>query len=365
MKEKYFLLDGLRGLAALSVVMYHADVTAQKTPLFAHGYLAVDFFFMLSGFVIAHNYQERLDKSWPSIEFFKVRLLRLYPLYLLGLLCGALGLILKNHETHTGTSIQNLAGVVGLGALLLPVPQFVRHGVHGAFPLNYPAWSLFAEAAANIAHAFFFRNRSNVFIAMCLALSIAVTGVITVQFHGLSFGVFSNEIPLAIPRVLMSYLAGILIYRFWLVRKPGLATPGWAVCGLLMLMLLTPRLGGWNASYDLAAVLVVFPTLLFAGVSAKSVTPVFRYLCDYAGKSSYAIYILHIPVLAIAIEILETMHQQSLETRVWTNAIFPLLALAVATAAYKVYDEPVRKAFKMIRPYASRQEIGASAASTL
>ena len=226
MKDKFVLLDGLRGLAAIAVVMYHADVTANRTAVFSHGYLAVDFFFMLSGFVIAYNYQGRLDTGWSAKDFFKVRLIRLYPLYFLGLVTGAVGLLLKNHVSHTSTSAHNLIGVLTLGALLLPIPQFFRGGIHGAFPLDYPAWSLFAEAAANIFHAFFFRKRSTGFMTGCFLVSAVLTAVFTFRYQGLSFGFYSNEILLAIPRVLMSYTSGILVYRFWTSKRPAFAMPG-------------------------------------------------------------------------------------------------------------------------------------------
>jgi len=366
MKEKFVLLDGLRGLAAIAVVMYHADVTANRTAVFSHGYLAVDFFFMLSGFVIAYNYQERLDNAWSSKEFFTIRLLRLYPLYLFGLITGLAGVILKNHISHASISTTNLIGVSALGALLLPIPQFFRGGIHGAFPLDYPAWSLFAEAVANVIHAFFFRRRSTGFVGCCFLGSAVLTAICTFRYHGLSFGFYSNEILLAIPRVLMSYTAGMLVYRYWAFRRSAALLPGWVVCALLMLPLLCPRLGSWNAAYDLLNVIVVFPAILIAGASAKEGVILLRRFFEYAGKTSYAIYILHIPILAICIQIaIAFRHQQLTQTRAWTNLIFPLLALAVATVAYREYDEPVRSAMRRLRSTAQPQRIAAPAESTL
>lgn len=366
MKHKFVLLDGLRGLAAIAVVMYHADVTANRTALFSHGYLAVDFFFMLSGFVIAYNYQARLDTAWAAKDFFKVRLLRLYPLYLLGLIMGGVGLILRNHVSHTITSTQNLIAALTLGALLLPIPQFLRGGTHGAFPLDYPAWSLFAEAVANVFHAFLFRRRSTAFVLGSFFVFAVFTSIFTFRYQGLSFGFYSNEILLAIPRVLMSYTAGILVFRFWASKRPAFPVPGWTVCAVLMLPLLSPRLGSWNAIFDLLTVIVAFPVFLLGGAVAKAGAASFRHVCEYAGKTSYAIYIVHVPLLTISILVGTALrHQPFLQTRLWTDAAFPLLALTVATVAYKKYDEPVRSAFSRLRPASRDQKIQASVESTI
>jgi peptidoglycan/LPS O-acetylase OafA/YrhL len=366
MKEKFVLFDGLRGLAAISAVMYHADATAKRAVVFPHGYLAVDFFFLLSGFVIAYNYQDRLDKSWSAKDFFKTRLVRLYPLYLLGLILGVAGLLLKNYTSHAGTSTSNLIGVVTLGALLLPMPQFIRGGIHGAFPLDYPAWSLFGEAVANVCHAFFFRRRSAYFIFNCFVASALLTGFSAFRYHGLSFGFYSNEILLAVPRVLMSYTAGVLVYRFWATKRVVPAWPGWMVCILLMLPLLCPRLGSLNAIYDMLIATLAFPAILIAGASANTGPRMLQDLFKYGGKCSYPIYILHAPILVICIQIVNALrHPRFIQSRAWTDLVFPMLVLALATVAYRQYDEPVRSILRSFRPFAMPQRLQPSAESTL
>ena len=367
MKEKFLLLDGLRGLAAIAVVMYHADSAGRRTAVFSHGYLAVDFFFMLSGFIIAYNYQGRLDTAWSSKDFFKVRLIRLYPLYFLGLVTGAAGLLLKNHIAHTGTSPRSLVGVLALGALLLPIPQFLRGGTHGAFPLDFPAWSLFAEAVANIFHAFFFRHRSTLAIMGWFMISVFFTVFFTIRYHGLSFGFNSSEILLAIPRVLMSYTAGMMIHRLWVAKRMSLAMPGWIVCLLLMLTLLCRPLGSWNALYDLFMVILVFPALLFAGTSARvAVNSPLRHLYKYGGKTSYAIYVMRILDSGV-------LHPGGHRAWSFTTASIPALdrrgvsfvGACVATIVYEKYDEPVRSALGRLLPVTRPQRIQTNAESTL
>jgi peptidoglycan/LPS O-acetylase OafA/YrhL len=200
----------------------------------------------------------------------------------------------------------------------------------------------------------------------CFLGSTVLTAIFTFRYHGLSFGFYSNEIFLAIPRVLMSYTAGMLVYRLLASRRSVVTLPGWLVCALLMLPLLCRRLGDWNAAYDLLNVLVVFPAILIAGASAREEVPLLRNFFEYAGKTSYAIYIMHIPLLAICIQIASSFqHEELTQTRAWTNLLFPLLALAIATVAYKEYDEPVRSAIRRRRSTAQSQRTAAPAESTL
>ena len=89
-KPRYEILDGLRGIAALMVVIFHLFETYSKGAAFQivnHGYLAVDFFFVLSGFVVGYAYDDRWDKM-TTWGFFKRRLTRLHPMLVMGTLIG-------------------------------------------------------------------------------------------------------------------------------------------------------------------------------------------------------------------------------------------------------------------------------------
>ena len=91
-KPRYEILDGLRGVAALLIVAYHLFETYSTGPagqIINHGYLAVDFFFVLSGFVIGYAYDDRWDRMtvW---SFFKRRVIRLHPMVVYGCAFGAL-----------------------------------------------------------------------------------------------------------------------------------------------------------------------------------------------------------------------------------------------------------------------------------
>ena len=114
-KPHYKLLDSLRGVAALMVIWYHVfegyafagavnGATDGSITTFNHGYLAVDFFFMLSGFVISYAY----DNRWSSmgiLQFFKRRLVRLHPMLIMGAIIGAAAFFVGGCTNWAGENI--------------------------------------------------------------------------------------------------------------------------------------------------------------------------------------------------------------------------------------------------------------------
>src|SRR5687768_17245753 len=151
-KRHFEVLDGLRGIAALAIVIFHfmewvfSDFSKN---FIAHGFLAVDFFFCLSGFVIAYAYDDRIEKL-GAIEFFKSRLIRLHPLVILGSVLGLLTFILDPFDVSfasysTGKLILLFAGSI----FLIPLP-LMEDRAFNLFGLNAPSWSLFWEYVANI-----------------------------------------------------------------------------------------------------------------------------------------------------------------------------------------------------------------------
>ena len=151
-KPHYDLLDGLRGVAAVLVVWYHIFEAFATSPIdqrFNHGYLAVDFFFILSGFVIGYAYDDRW-KVMKTKDFFKRRLIRLHPMVVLGAVLGAITFYIQGSEKWDGTpvsmSMVMLAMLMGL--FLIPAVPGTGPEVRGngeMYPLNGPSWSLFFE----------------------------------------------------------------------------------------------------------------------------------------------------------------------------------------------------------------------------
>lgn len=164
-KPHYPILDGLRGVAAIMVVFYHifeAFATSPIDQIVNHGYLAVDFFFLLSGFVIAYAYDDRWERMSVK-DFFRRRLIRLHPMLVMGAVIGGLMFYTQGCEFwQVGTvSLGSLLVAVLMNTLLIPAtPRIEVRGIGEMYPLNGPTWSLFFEYIANILYALVLRRLS-------------------------------------------------------------------------------------------------------------------------------------------------------------------------------------------------------------
>ena len=199
-KPHYALLDGLRGVAALLVVWYHifegyAFAGGTMITTVNHGYLAVDFFFMLSGFVVSYAYDDRLGKSLTLKNFFKRRLIRLHPMVVMGAIVGLIAYCIQGCVQWDGTqvSVTNILISLLLGMLLIPVFPGAAHDVRGngeMFPLNGPGWSLFFEYIGNILYALFIRRFSNKVLIFWTIFTGAGLGMFSALYGSLSGNVF-------------------------------------------------------------------------------------------------------------------------------------------------------------------------------
>lgn len=134
-RHKYQTLDGIRGIAALMIVLHHTGYYFSGLP-FARSYLAVDLFFVLSGFVIAEAYSTRLKDGLSCFEFMRIRIIRLYPLYLLGTLLGIIhiaGVMMGGNNSENWTVFELLI-TAAVAILMLPTP--INQTL---YPLNGPS----------------------------------------------------------------------------------------------------------------------------------------------------------------------------------------------------------------------------------
>ncbi len=188
-KNHYEILDGLRGVASIIVVAFHVLESYTNGDRFAqvinHGYLAVDFFFLLSGFVVAYAYDDRWGKMtlW---DFCKRRLIRLQPMIIMGSIIGAALFYLQVSGifpliSQTPVWKMLLVMVVGFTLIPLPISMDIR-GWQEMHPLNGPAWSLFFEYIANLLYALVIRKLSKkvlaviVFLFACHSYSLFING---------------------------------------------------------------------------------------------------------------------------------------------------------------------------------------------
>jgi peptidoglycan/LPS O-acetylase OafA/YrhL len=333
-------LDGLRGLAALTVVMWHTQALFGFGP--GSGYLAVDVFFILSGFVMAHAYDHKLEQGMGVVEFMRVRLIRLYPLYALSLLMivGALTLSQMVGQ-HTNWTPGKIAASTTFSAAFLPTPPDLGSN-DSLYPLNTPAWSLGFELIINLLFALAWRWLSmRTLIGIALVAAIAEVAA-TVAYGSLNTGSTWPTALGALPRVFYSFTAGVILLRLYRVRS--VRVPGGSLLPSLVmvaLMVVTPPAGTIGV-YDLVCAIVMFPVLVMAGASAQPVRLCSAY--GFLGAASYAVYALHIPLFAVANGLLVKITHGRLEiAQPWAGICFIGGVMLAAYLADRFYDAPVRR----------------------
>ncbi len=313
-KSHYEVLDGLRGVAALLVVAFHIlepnDYGVRFNQIINHGYLAVDFFFLLSGFVVAYAYDER----WPRMsqwEFYKRRLIRLQPMIVMGSLIGG-ALFYFQQGSHfplvAGTPWWKLLAVTLLGCTLLPLPTKLDiRGWAEMHPLDGPAWSLFFEYIANFLYAVWLRKLSKRWLAVLTALAAVFLVHMLVTGKGDAIGGWSlnaTQLHIGFARLLFPFLAGMLLMRS---GKRIHVRHSFFLCSLLLITCFAlPRFGGrhhlWiNGLYEAFCIIVVFPLIVAIGAGSLRATDASNRLCRTLGDLSYPLYITHYPLVYIYI----------------------------------------------------------------
>lgn len=344
-KQRFVVLDGMRGLAALVVITDHVASPVLMN-LLPGRYLAVDFFFVLSGFVLAHVYAERLKSGLSLASFMRIRIVRLYPLYLIGAaLGGALALLyaLRGWADYSVTAVI-ASSLVAL--TMLPCPPGLSLWPNAPYPLNGPSWSLFFELFVN---AIFAATARWLTPRLCLVF-MAIAGVVLVPtsfgFGQLDGGFAWDNFIAGFPRVVFGFFTGVFIYQTRLYERVR-ALPTWAAYIALLLVFMVPAEGLWRAAYDLLAALVLFPALVTLCANAQA-RGALNWLSATIGALSYGVYVLHVPLwgwLTIAVA-----HFQLDLPGIVNVAIVAVIALLAAAVLDLVYDRPVRKMLSRKRP---------------
>lgn len=366
-KPHYALLDGLRGVAAMLVVWYHVFEGFQfagNKPVIDfinHGYLTVDFFFMLSGFVIGYAYDDRWGKSLTMSGFFRRRLIRLHPMVMLGALIGAISFLLTSMERWDGTHSTLLLTLIALVCswLMIPALPGMQRDVRGngeMFPLNGPCWSLFFEYIGNILYALIIRRLSTRALAwltalLCCALTwFAVTNQSGYGSIGVGWTVDTTNLLGGTLRMLCPFTIGMLMSR---VFKPIKNVRGtfW-ICTIILLVLFhVPFIDGGtpmslNGIFEVACIICIFPIIVWLGASGTTTDNTSRRICRFLGDISFPLYIVHYPLMyAFYMWLMKTRLYTFSET--WPIAISTMAcSVCIAWLSLRFYDEPVRKWLK-------------------
>lgn len=354
-KNHFHVLDGLRGVAAIIVVLFHTfEIYGLDDPYklaIGHGYLAVDFFFLLSGFVVAYAYDDRWDRMsvWG---FFKRRMVRLQPMVVAGNVLGAALFYLgtcKEFAPIAQTPVWKLLLVMLIGCTVIPIrPAMDIRGWAETHPLDGPLWSLFYEYIANIAYALGLRKLSSKVLGLVTFASALylihltvfghrgdVQGGWTLTASGLHFG---------FARLLFPFMAGMLLMRLHQrVRVPS----AFAVCSVMLTVLLVmPRIGPPNAPwingiYEAACIIAVFPLIVLMGAGSDVQGKTLK-TCKFLGDLSYPLYVSH---YAFNYEYAAWIYRNHVTIRQgwWVSVALCGAYALIAYVIMRLYDEPVRR----------------------
>lgn len=372
-KPRYAILDGLRGVAALVVILFHGFET--YIPFFGtqhinHGYLAVDFFFVLSGFVIGYAYDDRWDRM-STWSFFKRRLIRLHPMVVAGTLFGACLFFFGESDYFSligGTEPWKFFLCIVLGLLMIPAGTGLDiRGWGETNSLNGPNWSLTFEYIGNIVYAFVLCRLPTVvlgmlcvasaFLTMNLALGWDVFGFFAQPKYDVIGGwsITPDQMYVGFSRLLYPFLCGLLISRllpkFITKENPsgsplGIRGGFWWASLLLVVLFAVPQIGGKSCVadglYQVFAIVVMFPVIVLIGAGSKTTDKRSAKWCETLGNLSYPLYITHFPLMYMQMAWVSSHKESPVWHHVVLNLGILLVAIGIAWAFLKLYDEPVR-----------------------
>lgn len=326
-------LDGVRGFAALSVVQYHAGHWLDA-PVASNSGLAVDLFFLLSGYVLTLAYKRRLDCGMTVSRFVVARLIRLMPLVVLGTAISAAYAVLRVHFKPDDLTTSVLGTATLLGCLDLPyLTAAASIGSDQVFPLNGPQYSLFFEVIANTAWAAVAALRRG-----WTAGALSVGCFVLLLAMGVLGGDASDTFLSGLPRVGASFLAGVAVFHIDAALPPWRWWPAvfWSCCAAMVATFYAPPL---PFAVELAWITTVSPVLVLSGartvLGGRS-----RAMALLAGRLSYPVYILHYPVFVWVNGMFQAVaHQRVIlaESLILTGAV-----LAFSLLVLQLYDEPLR-----------------------
>ncbi len=372
---RYDILDGLRGVAAIMVVIFHLSEAFSYDPVYKHlnhGYLCVDFFFVLSGFVIGYAYEGKMRNGLMSRwDFLKARLIRLQPMVLFGIVFGAALFFFQECNYYAGigdASIWYVLQNMVMSFFMIPVtPEFNVRANEEMFVLNIPQWSMVFEYIANIMFCLFVYKLGRkglmvlvgVFALMLVdsALSLNLFGMLQPHDYPCSlnagWSLTSEQFYIGVARVGYSFFVGLLLFRL-LAKKSDIEPkttriPVFAICSLIIIgIVCVDQIGGYehplyDGIFNLFCVGVLCPLTVWLGSRRIVLSQRTRNACDFLGRLSYPLYLAHYPLLYMFFMWMDTHHDASFGKLAFMSSATFFMCLGAAYAALKLWDEPVRK----------------------
>lgn len=358
--HRYEILDGLRGVAAFLVILYHFGEGFATSPVdqfMNHGYLAVDFFFVLSGFVLGYAYDGRMASGkLTSGGFMLRRVIRLHPMVILSVLLGAIAYVIQGCVKWDGTpvALPSLLGALALGLLLIPTLPAAGVDVRGngeMFPLNGPGWSLFFEYIGSILYALWLHRLGKralwiVTIASGIGLTAILIGNMSGYYHlGMGWTMADYGFVGGFLRLSFSFSAGLLLSRS--IRPRRIRGAFWLCSALIVAVLSVPYVtpdgnpSVLNALYDCLCTLLIFPAIVWIGACGLTTDRLSTATCSMLGRLSYPVYIVHYPLMYLFYAWVWAGAYTFAE--VWPVCIGIFTAIvALAWASMRFYDTPLR-----------------------
>lgn len=346
-QQRFVVLDGLRGLAAVVVVVDHVP-NETLSFLLPHRALAVDFFFILSGFVLAHAYGSRLSDEGGArlgaLAFLRIRFARFWPMAIPAFAIATSLLLISDIRSNSVAPVYKWIGSLAFGLTFLPTPPPLALSpafFASPFPLIGAAHTMFFELVANLIFALVARHLTRSILACWLVGSGGLLVWAGLHYGTLDLGFQWPGFVGGFPRVLYAFFVGVAIYRVWAVSPAAPALPTWVAFALLLLVFAGPAPGPLFVPFQLTAALFVFPALVFLAAGARAHGQAERIFL-YAGALSYGFYILHQNVAVALVAVLHRLGIDPLRLDVWLVLLVVLSAGALTGVLHHYYERPFR-----------------------
>lgn len=359
--ERYEVLDGLRGIAAICVMLIH--LPTGRHALMPHAAISVDLFFILSGFVLTRSYRDRLRGGMSAWSYFKRRIIRLYPMFFAGMVIGVASMVVAIRMSNSGYPLRSYVSSVISNFLF--VPYFGAYGtpnmtdlygphlgltVGEIFPSNLPAWSLFFELVGSMALLYLIKLRRGTLRSVILdsAALVILMGVLSSYAQGrleLSFnqGWSTTHFFGGYFRVIFGFAFGIYLatMREDVIPKWGHSVNGVLRTDFILYILFVGLIAtpwGIKGLVPAALTFIASPILVWRGKALHPSGPLMRNAARFLGWISYPIYCLHYPIGRLLFLAIPTFRQHPFEG----TAATVMVTLIAAIFVTKYFEEPVR-----------------------
>ena len=367
-KQRFEILDGLRGIASFIVILFHFfEIYSFGEPskqIINHGYLGVDFFYVLSGFVIGYAYDDRWEKMslW---DFYKRRLIRLHPMVIAGSFLGMCYYFLG--ESTLSPNIENVKPhffflTLIMNFLMIPTPvEMDIRGWGETNSFNGPNWTLSYEYIINILYSLIIRRLHTIIIGILCILSALLVINLSLNFDIFNvmnerqsskytviggWSLTSCELYIGFTRLFYPFFAGYLVYRLnFKIRIPY----SFILCSFLLFFFLCfPRIGGdehpiFNGIYEAFVIIIAFPIIIIIGAGDNTKNEILIKICKFIGELSYPIYITHYPMIYINGAWAINHMNDSLFNKIMLSIGSFFIMVFNAYSLSELFDKPVRK----------------------